>query len=104
MADGMSRIPTDDGDRKPLEDEIPCLLVNDPAEVNPNVTLMLSWWDEDPRLTAAPELPEILAPADEAEISSIGKEEYLIEQQKDAFCRENIAVVGDPGSQFNVDR
>lgn len=66
--------------------------------------MVLGWWDDDPRFKSAPELPEVLGLADQAEVSLIGMEEFLEDQKKDAYCRGKPELVGDPGSPFDVDR
>lgn len=53
-------------------------MVDDSAETTPDGTLVLGWWDDDPRFTAAPELPVVLNLADQAKVSLIGKEAFLI--------------------------
>ena len=106
VADGMSRLPTDGDDRRPIEDEIPCFLVSDgtPTLETTNPRPLSDIWDEIPNDDYV-ENPEVLALSEtDPDVTPITTEEFMAAQSNDAFCKTQAGTVGQPGSQYDYDR
>ena len=103
LADGVSRLRVKDALSEPVDDEVPCFAVQWQEEgENPSRRGTVQWVPppyrsdgDDYALAVTPE---------ERDISPISIEEFLQEQAGDPFCQSAAETVGEPASDYDVDR
>ena len=106
LADGVSRLRTDEGETAAVDDEVPCFVVQ-VSRQEPDVgPVDIDWALPTERsIKNARERPQALAVTPErTDISSLSVEEFIQAQAADEFCIHADRTVGEPGSKYDVDR
>ena len=109
LADGMSRILTEGGDRSKLDDDIPCLVVHKSTFGNDDEETFTGLWDDVDDILMCQDLDhdslqKVLAMIpEETDIVPITPQEFLEEQSKDPYCQSQKEKTELDNSKFKYD-
>lgn len=100
-ANALSRISTDEEDKTPLEDSIPCLALWDAEEDQHLEGEYVNGYDPCGKFVEPPDMMAIAE--EEYEVLSITMEEFLKGRKTDAYCKEALSTVRHITSLLDID-